>query len=123
MTMKKTTELENDFDNRFITLYNDAMEHIKSKLKEAGNTTPEGHLMLVDIEKEDEDGCIPDEVYEMPSQIKARKYDFIPYHIWKITPSVAGLKFHGWDCDEGDHVFNEGDLSYETVIDIAAVLN
>jgi hypothetical protein len=109
------------FGERFQELTDEAMKFIKEKVKE----TPE--LILFDIDDTDDDGCIREEVYELPSQLLYRKYDIMTYKIWSLTLEGEVIYAHGIDTDEygNAHVFtlDMTEMGYGTIIDIATYLS
>ena len=117
---KLKKEEPKNFLGEFGRLHGQAWDYIKKRLEETNE------IILVNIDEETEDGCVPDEIYEMPRQMLMRKYDYVPYRIWKLTLVDDTMFAHGYDYEEGgsDHIFNIDDmyLDWSTVIEIAGII-
>jgi hypothetical protein len=111
-----------NFLKQFGELHSEALDFIKKSLEDAKNN----EIILVDVYKVDEDECVDDSIYEMPRQMLQRKYDYVPFRIWKLTLVDDTLFAHGYDAEEGgpDHVFNITDmyLDWSTVIELAGII-
>jgi len=109
-----------NFLKDFGKLHSEALDYLKKRLEETNK------IVLVDVYKVDEDECVPDEIYEMPRQMLQRKYDYVPFRIWKLTLVDGTMFAHGYDAEEGgpDHVFNITDmyLDWSTVIELAGII-